>query len=102
VRKVTNDINARIGSYLVLKTMLSLLLGAVCWAIMTLMGLEFALFWAVLITLLNYVPYMRLVPRRGLAGGDGHRPVRRREHVVMLLVYLSIAQFAIGNFSSRT
>ena len=58
IRQVTHDINARIGSYLALKTVLSLLLGAICWVIMTLMGLEFALFWAVLIALLNFVPYI--------------------------------------------
>ena len=58
IRRVAQDINARIGSYLALKTLLSVLLGAVCWVIMRWFGLEFALFWAVLITLLNFIPYI--------------------------------------------
>ena len=98
VRKVTNDINARIGSYLALKTVLSLLLGAVCWAIMTLMGLEFALFWAVLITLLNYVPYIGSFLGVALPAAMAIVQFADVNTVVMLLVYLSIAQFAIGNF----
>ena len=55
---VTGDINRRVGSYLALKTMISILLGVVCWAIMAFFGLEFAPFWAALITLLNFVPYI--------------------------------------------
>ena len=56
---MTGDINRRVGSYLALKTMISILLGVVCWAIMAFFGLEFAPFWAALITLLNFVPYIR-------------------------------------------
>ena len=58
IRQVTNDINARIGSYLALKTVLSILLGALSWVTMKLVGVEFAGVWAVLITMLNYVPYI--------------------------------------------
>lgn len=58
IRQVAQDINARIGSYLALKSVLSVLLGAVCWALMRWVGLEFAGFWAVLITLLNFIPYI--------------------------------------------
>ena len=98
VRKVTHDINARIGSYLALKTVLSLLLGAVCWVIMTLMGLEFALFWAVLITLLNYVPYIGSFLGVALPAAMAIVQFADVRTVAMLLVYLSVAQFAIGNF----
>ncbi len=58
IRDVTNDINARIGSYLALKTFLCILLGAICWAVMRFFGLEFAGLLAVLIALLNYIPYI--------------------------------------------
>ena len=58
IRQITTDINARIGSYLGLKTVLSILLGAVSWAVMAFVGLEFAVFWSVLIALLNFVPYI--------------------------------------------
>ncbi len=50
-------INERIGQYLFVKTVLNLILGAMSVAIMLLLGIEFALFWAVLIAFLNYIPY---------------------------------------------
>lgn len=51
-------INERIGKYLFVKTVLNALLGAISFAIMLLLGIEFALFWAVLIAVLNYIPYI--------------------------------------------
>ena len=98
IRQVTSDINARIGSYLALKTFVSVLLGAVSWVIMALYGLEFPVFWAVLIALLNFVPYIGSflgvlfpVAMAVVQFGDINT-------VVMLLIYLSAAQFVIGNF----
>lgn len=51
-------INERIGGYLSVKTVVNAILGAISFAIMLLLGLEFALFWAVLIAFLNYIPYL--------------------------------------------
>ena len=52
-----NRINERVGKYLLVKTMVNLILGTVSLVIMWAIGIEFAVFWAVLIALLNYVPY---------------------------------------------
>ncbi len=51
-------INERIGQYLFVKTVLNVILGALSFAIMLILGIEFALFWAVLIAFLNYIPYI--------------------------------------------
>jgi len=51
-------INERIGQYLFVKTVLNVILGAISFVIMLLLGIEFALFWAVLIAFLNYIPYI--------------------------------------------
>ena len=51
-------INDRIGRYLLVKTLVNAILGAISFAIMWLLGIEFAPFWAVLIAILNYVPYV--------------------------------------------
>ena len=51
-------VNERIGQYLFVKTTVNVILGAVSYAIMLLLGIEFALFWAVLIAFLNYIPYI--------------------------------------------
>jgi predicted PurR-regulated permease PerM len=58
IRELITVINRRIGAYLALKTVLSIFLGAVSWGIMAVAGLEFAALWAVLIAVLNFVPYI--------------------------------------------
>jgi predicted PurR-regulated permease PerM len=52
------DINQRIGDYLAMKTLVNAILGAVSYVIMLAMGLDFALFWAVMIALFNYIPFV--------------------------------------------
>ncbi len=63
IREVIQAINRRIGAYLALKTIISVLLGAVSWVIMTLFGLEFALMWAVLAfyTVFSIAPLLLIV-----------------------------------------
>lgn len=67
--------NKRVGDYLIAKTTVNLVLAAISFGIMLVLGIEFALLWAVLIGLLNYIPYL------GSIIG------------VMLPVLLSLAQF---------
>jgi predicted PurR-regulated permease PerM len=92
------DINRRIGSYLALKTFISILLGAISWLVMVAFGLEFAAFWAVLITLLNFVPYVGSV--LGVLFPAIMAVVQFNDPAVLvsLLLALTAAQFLIGNF----
>jgi len=97
IRQITADISARIGSYLGLKTALSIVLGALSWAVMAFVGLEFPLFWAVLIALLNYVPYIGsflgvFFPVVMAVVQFGHS-----SQVLAVLLPLSAIQFVIGN-----
>lgn len=55
---ILSRINERIGRYLFVKTTVNVILGGTSYAIMLLLGIEFALFWAVLIAFLNYIPYI--------------------------------------------
>lgn len=55
------DINERIGDYLAMKTLVNAILGSVSYVIMLAMGLDFALFWAVMIALFNYIPFIGTV-----------------------------------------
>ncbi|MGV6850156.1 MAG: AI-2E family transporter [Marinibacterium sp.] len=52
------DINQRISDYLVIKTVFNMVLGTASFVVLHLMGVDFALFWAVVIGLLNYIPYV--------------------------------------------
>ncbi len=98
IRHVIVAINRRIGSYLALKTMLSVLLGLVSYAVMRFYGLEFAALWAVLTAFLNFVPYI------GSALGvifPVLMTVVQFEDlgiVLSMLLALAMVQFVIGNF----
>lgn len=98
VRGVIGTINRRIGSYLALKTLLSLLLGVVSWAVMALYGLEFAGLWAVLTAFLNFVPYVGSVLGVLLPGLMAVVQFQEPGPILMLALALTAVQFVIGNF----
>jgi AI-2 transport protein TqsA len=52
------DINRRIGNYLAVKTLINVILGVISYAVLWAFGVDFALFWAVLIALFTYIPYI--------------------------------------------
>lgn len=56
--RILRDVNRRIGDYLAIKTGINVILGAISFAILWWMGVDFALFWAVIIGLVNYIPYL--------------------------------------------
>ncbi len=98
IRQVIEAINRRIGSYLALKTLLSLLLGVSSYAVMRLFGLEFAALWAVLTAFLNFVPYVGSV--LGVVFPVLMTIVQFEDPgtVLTMLLTLTALQFAIGNF----
>jgi predicted PurR-regulated permease PerM len=73
--QLISDINGRIGHYLAVKTLINIILGVISYLILWAMDIDFALFWAVLIALFNYIPYVGSLV------------------AVMLPVALSLAQF---------
>jgi AI-2 transport protein TqsA len=98
ISHIIGDINRRVGSYLALKMFISILLGAISWLVMLAFGLEFAAFWAVLITLLNFVPYVGSV--LGVLFPAIMAVVQFNDPAVLfsLLMALAATQFLIGNF----
>ncbi|MBO9513505.1 MAG: AI-2E family transporter [Variovorax sp.] len=98
IRQVIADINARVGAYLALKTLLGVLLGALSWVIMRWAGLEFAPFWAVMIALLNYVPYIGSILSVLLPGAMAMAQFGDASHVASIMLWLTLVQFVIGNF----
>ncbi len=98
IREVIGTINRRIGSYLALKTLLSILLGAVSWAVMALYGLEFAALWAVLTAFLNFVPYVGSVLGVLLPGLMALVQFQELGPILTLALALTVVQFLIGNF----
>lgn len=58
IRQVIRDINSRIGIYLGMKTLINIALGVLSYGVMYVAGIEYAGFWAILIGLFNYIPYL--------------------------------------------
>ena len=58
LRSVVADINQRISDYLAVKTLVNIILGGVSYVILLGFDVNFALFWAVAIGLMNYIPYL--------------------------------------------
>ncbi len=98
VRQVISDINSRIGTYLAMKTGINVLLGVLSYVIMRLVGIEFAGFWALLIGLFNYIPYLGGV--LGVAFPVALAVMQFGElwTVIVVLLSLSAAQVLVGNF----
>lgn len=97
INSIVTDINRRIGAYLALKTLLGVVLGAICWGAMRSVGLQFAGLWAVLIALLNYVPYIGSV--LGIVFPTLMSVLQFGEvnEVLIVLLSLTAIQFVIGN-----
>ena len=87
-----------IGAYLALKTFLSILLGLTSWIVMAFMGLEFAAFWAVLIALLNYVPYIGSFLGVLFPVTMAIVQFANPNDVLAVFLPLTALQFLIGNF----
>lgn len=51
-------INNRIADYLAAKTLINIILAAISYGVLRVFDIDFALFWAILIGLLNYIPYI--------------------------------------------
>lgn len=57
-QQIIREVNSRIGNYLATKTLINVVLGGLSFAVMWWFGVDFALFWALIIALLNYIPYV--------------------------------------------
>jgi AI-2 transport protein TqsA len=57
-QRLVQNINQSIGNYLAVKTLVNGILAAISYVILWFVDVDFAIFWAILIGLLNYIPYV--------------------------------------------
>lgn len=96
-RAVIEDVNARVGRYLAVQTLLSILAGLLSWGVMAFAGLEFAALWAVIIALLNFIPYIGTVISIALPVAMAAAQFGNLNAVLALLAALGFVQFLTGN-----
>jgi predicted PurR-regulated permease PerM len=58
VRAALQHMGVQVRAYVWLKTLTSIMTGAMSYAVLGLVGVDFAVFWSILLTLLNFVPYV--------------------------------------------
>ncbi len=91
-------INDQVITYLSTKTLINIILGVISWMLMLVMGIENAVFWAFLIALFNYIPYVGsligvgvVVLYTALVTGD-------LQLTLLATVLLTTAQVYVGNW----
>ncbi len=97
VQKIITSVNERIGTYLALKTFLCVLTGVLSWLAMAWVGLELASFFAILIALVNYIPYLGSFLGVFVPVSFGLLQFGFSSELLFLLVVLAAVQFTIGS-----
>ncbi len=98
IREIIADVNSRIGTYLLMKTLVNVVLGLVSYAIMRVAGIEFAGFWALMIGLFNYIPYVGSFLGVTFPVLLSAMQFGAIGPVVTITLALSATQMAVGNF----
>jgi len=95
---VFRQVNQRIGEYLAIKTLVNVLLGIVSFIIMWGLDIDFALFWAVIIALFNYIPYFGSLIGVLFPVGLSLAQFGSWWMAFVSLLLLTAAQVYVGNF----
>ncbi len=98
IQALIRDINSRIGTYLVMKTLVNVMLGVASYLVLRGFGIEFAGFWALLIGLFNYIPYLGSILGVALPTLLAILQFGDFWQVVVFVLAMSVPQVAIGNF----
>lgn len=98
IQQVIRDVNSRIGTYLVMKTLVNLALGVASYVILRLYGIELAGFWALLIGLFNYIPYVGGTIGVALPALLALLQMGELWPFVVFVLVMCIPQVALGNF----
>jgi AI-2 transport protein TqsA len=96
--EVIQSINTRIGEYLAIKTLINVIIAALSYAILWLFGVDHALFWALLIGLLNYIPYFGSLIAVTFPVMMSLVQFGSLQLTLALAVLLTAAQMFVGNY----
>ncbi|AWL28044.1 AI-2E family transporter [Acinetobacter defluvii] len=90
-------INQKIGDYLAVKTLINFILAVICWLILWIFGVEHAIFWALIIGILNYIPYIGSLLAVIFPVTLALVQFGSIQIVIVLTILLTIVQMYIGN-----
>ncbi len=97
VKSLLGKIQSQIQTYIWIKTLMSFLTGIFCYLILFFVGLDFAIFWAFIIFLLNYIPTVGSLLGIALPSILAIIQFNSISMFLIVIISLSITQFLIGN-----
>ncbi|KPD14456.1 AI-2E family transporter [Phaeobacter sp. 11ANDIMAR09] len=95
---LAHQINDKIGSYLAAKTLVNVILALVSYALLLALGINHPAFWAIIIGLLNYIPYIGSIIAVVFPVTMSLIQFTSFAHAGMALVLLMIPQLAVGYY----
>ncbi len=97
VMTVVQEVNAQITTYLSVKTLINIILATICFAILWFLDVDFALFWAIVIGMLNYIPYFGSYLGVAFPAILSLAQFGSLWWTILVTVLLTGAQFIVGN-----
>lgn len=91
-------INRQIVTYLSTKTLINVIVAVLSWVLMKIMGIESAAFWAFLIGLFNYIPYVGSMLGVGVVLVYVILTTGSLRLTIVALLLLTAAQVYVGNW----
>lgn len=95
--KLLKEIDHDVQTYLGVKTFVSFITSIIGWLIMWMVGLEFAGFWALLIFVLNFIPYLGSIIATILPSIMALVQFESITSFLVILLGIGTVQFLIGN-----
>ncbi|CAH0999533.1 Putative transport protein YhhT [Neolewinella maritima] len=94
---VLKEINTAMRTYLGVKTLTSIATGVLCFAIFQILGLDYALFWAFLIFLFNYVPTIGSITATALPALLALVQFETLTPFLVIIIGVTVVQLLVGN-----
>lgn len=98
VNALVSRINHQIVTYLFTKTMINAILGVISYVLMLLLGVENAVFWAFVIAIFNYIPYVGSLIGVGIVVLYTLLQTTALQPTLLTLICLALAQVYVGNW----
>ncbi|KGJ06362.1 transporter [Paracoccus halophilus] len=95
--RIVAEINRAISDYLAVKTLVNVILGLLSFAVLWGTGVDFAIFWAILIALLNYIPYVGSLLGVAFPVALSMAQFGEVQRTLLLAVLLIAAQVFVGS-----
>jgi len=97
VKGTIDEITKAVESYISLKTIVSLLTGAASYIALLIIGVDFALFWAILIFILNYIPTIGSLIATLFPALIAFIQFEQLQMFVLVLIVIGAIQVVVGN-----